>query len=102
MTWKRPRCESSTTTVRSHRREPAGSPDVLTDFGNDLAYFFEVGGYVMPPLIAATIVLWFAIGYRYAALQRGSVRAPRRLLHRIADESFVRKPKGLLDEAVVI
>jgi len=75
---------------------------VLTDFGNDLAYFFEVGGYVMPPLIAATIVLWFAIGYRYAALQRGSVRAPRRLLHRIADESFVRKPKGLLDEAVVI
>ena len=72
------------------------------DLFSDLAYFFEVGGYVMPPLIAATVVLWFAIGFRYAALRRGSVRAPRRLLHRIADEPFVRKPKGLLDEAVVI
>jgi len=75
---------------------------VLADFGNDLAYFFEVGGYVMPPLIVGTIALWFAIGYRYALLRRGSVRAPRRLLHRIADEPAVRKPKGLLDEAVVI
>lgn len=75
---------------------------MLADFYSDLAYFFEVGGYVMPPLIAATIVLWFAIGYRYAALRRGSVRAPRRLLTRIADEPFVRNPKGLLDEAVVV
>jgi biopolymer transport protein ExbB len=75
---------------------------VLGDLVNDLAYFFEVGGYVMPPLIAGTIVLWFAIGYRYAALKRGSVRSPRVLLHRIADEPSVRRPKGMLDEAVVV
>ena len=75
---------------------------MLGDLVNDLAYFFEVGGYVMPPLIAGTIVLWFAIGYRYAALQRGSVRSPRVLLHRIADEPSVRRPKGMLDEAVVV
>lgn len=75
---------------------------MLGDLVNDLAYFFEVGGYVMPPLIAGTIVLWFAIGYRYAALKRGSVRSPRVLLHRIADEPSVRRPKGMLDEAVLV
>jgi len=68
---------------------------------SDLAYFFEVGGYVMPPLIAATIVLWFAIGYRYATLKRGSVRSVRRLIHRVSAEKHLRKPKGLLDQAVL-
>ena len=68
---------------------------------NDLAYFFEVGGYVMPPLIASTIVLWFAIGYRFAALKRGSVRSVRRLIRRVAKEKHERTPKGLLDRAVL-
>lgn len=67
----------------------------------DLAYFFEVGGYVMPPLMAVTVILWFAIGYRFAALQRGSVRSVRRLIRRISKEKHIRKPKGLLDRAVL-
>lgn len=68
---------------------------------HDLVYFFEVGGYVMPPLMLSTVILWFAIGYRFAALRRGSVRSVRRLIRRIAKEPEVRKPKGLLDRAVV-
>lgn len=68
---------------------------------NDLAYFFEVGGYVMPPLMLATVVLWFAIGYRFAALRRGSVRSVRRLIRRISKETEPRQPKGLLDRAVL-
>ena len=67
----------------------------------DLLEFFEVGGYVMPPLMLATVILWFAIGYRFAALKRGSVRSVRRLIRRIAKETHVRKPKGLLDRAVL-
>ncbi len=67
----------------------------------DLAYFFEVGGYVMPPLMAVTVILWFAIGYRFAALKRGSVRSVRRLIRRISKEKELRKPKGLLDRAVL-
>lgn len=68
---------------------------------NDLVYFFEVGGYVMPPLMLATVVLWFAIGYRFAALRRGSVRSVRRLIRRISKETEPRQPKGLLDRAVL-
>lgn len=67
----------------------------------DLAYFFEVGGYVMPPLMAVTVLLWFAIGYRFAALKRGSVRSVRRLIRRISKEKQLRTPKGLLDRAVL-
>ena len=67
----------------------------------DLAYFFEVGGYVMPPLMAVTVILWFAIGYRFAALKRGSVRSVRRLIRRISKEKQLRTPKGLLDRAVL-
>lgn len=67
----------------------------------DLAYFFEVGGYVMPPLMAVTVILWFAIGYRFAALKRGSERTVRRLIRRISKEKHVRTPKGLLDRAVL-
>jgi len=74
---------------------------VLDELLNDLVYFFEVGGYVMPPLIVATIVLWYAIGYRWATLRRGSARAVRQLIHRVAAEKHLRKPKGLLDQAVL-
>jgi biopolymer transport protein ExbB len=46
------------------------------------ARYFEAGGWVMPPLFLATLVLWFAIGYRFAALRRGSARDVRSLIRR--------------------
>jgi len=67
---------------------------------DDLAYFFEVGGYVMPPLMVGTVVLWFAIGYRYALLKRGTVRSVRVLIRRMAAEQPPRELRGLLDRAV--
>jgi len=70
------------------------------DLFRDLAEFFEVGGYVMPPLFAVTIVLWFAIGYRAAALTRGSRRSVRRLI-RQASKDADQPPRGLLDRAVL-
>lgn len=45
----------------------------------------------MPPLILLMFVLWFAIGYRYAALQRGTRRGARNLLERMERK---KKPSG--------
>ena len=61
------------------------SQSVLSEF---LAYL-EAGGWVMPPLVLLMVVLWFAIGYRFAALQRGSKRGARNLLDRIAKKKKV-------------
>ena len=54
---------------------------VLQEF---LAYM-EAGGWVMPPLVFLMIVLWFAIGYRWAALQRGTKRGARRVIERLRE-----------------
>ena len=52
---------------------------ILQEF---LAYM-EAGGWVMPPLVLLLLVLWFAIGYRFAALRRGSKRGARHLIERL-------------------
>jgi len=44
--------------------------------------YLDAGGWVMPPLLLATLVLWFAIGYRFAVLRRGSERDVRNLIRR--------------------
>lgn len=62
--------------------------------------YIEAGGWVMPPLIVLMVVLWYAIGYRAAALQRGSARGPRRLLSRI--EHHAREGKTLQGEGVLV
>lgn len=38
----------------------------------------------MPPLMVATVVLWYAIGYRWAVLRRGTKRGARNLVYRVA------------------
>jgi biopolymer transport protein ExbB len=57
----------------------------------DLLGYIEAGGWVMPPLIALLVVLWFAIGYRYAALQRGTQRGARNLIERLERD---KRPSG--------
>lgn len=44
--------------------------------------YFQDGGYVMPPLVFATIVLWWTLGYRMMALRRGTLRGTRPLVFR--------------------
>jgi biopolymer transport protein ExbB len=56
---------------------------MLSSFAQELGRYIEAGGWVMPPLIVATVVLWYAIGYRYAALKRGTQRGARNLIHRM-------------------
>jgi biopolymer transport protein ExbB len=55
---------------------------MVTDLMREVAGYIQSGGWVMPPLLAATVVLWFAIGYRFAALKRGSERDVRNLIRR--------------------
>jgi len=47
-----------------------------------LGDYIGAGGWVMPPLVLATVVLWFALGYRFAALKKGTVRNVRNLVRR--------------------
>ena len=42
----------------------------------------EAGGWVMPPLVFLLMVLWFAIGYRFITLRRGSRRGVRHMIER--------------------
>jgi len=67
----------------------------------DLRFYFEIGGYVMPPLFLSAFVLWFAIGVRVADLRRGSVRSVRQILQRYP-EGFNRPVRGVIEQAVVI
>ncbi len=57
-------------------------PNEMNDIAHTLEGYFVSGGYVMPPLIIATIVLWWTLGYRVMALRRGSVRSTRTLVFR--------------------
>lgn len=72
---------------------------MLETLGDDLRFYFEVGGYVMPPLVVATFLLWFAIGYRFAVLRRGSVRSVRQLIARNAG-GLRHPPRGTVEQAV--
>lgn len=66
---------------------------------SDLAFYFDVGGYVMPPLFLFAFLLWFAIGFRIAELRRGSTRSVRHLLRRNR-KGMKPPPRGLIEEAV--
>jgi biopolymer transport protein ExbB len=55
---------------------------MMNDLIREVGAYIDAGGWVMPPLLLATLVLWFAIGYRFAALRRGSTRDVRNLIRR--------------------
>jgi biopolymer transport protein ExbB len=75
---------------------------MITTVLDSLAGYLEAGGFVMPPLVLAALVLWYALGYRFATLQRGTrhpVRSLVRLYRRGFEGGAVRAPRGLIDRA---
>ena len=62
-------------------------------------YLFVGGPWVMLPLVAAGVLLWFALGYRWALLRRGSRKNVRVLIRR-ALEGRTNPPNGIVDEAI--
>jgi biopolymer transport protein ExbB len=61
-----------------------------------IADYVQAGGWVMPPLLISMLVMWFAIGYRFAALKRGTKRGVRDLLAR------AEKGKKASDDGVMV
>lgn len=73
----------------------------VQDVTGDLLAYIEQGGFVMPPLVMGTFILWYALGYRFLTLRRGSVRSVRMLLDRDARGKPV-AGSGLIPRAVRI
>lgn len=72
----------------------------LSSFPVQLLEYFEAGGFVMPPLAIATLVLWYFLGMRFHILNRGNRRSARVLLNRYR-KGYQRPPSGVIDTAVV-
>ena len=66
----------------------------------ELFYYLNQGGFVMWPLVIATLFLWYGLGYRMATLRRGDRLSVRALIehYRAGTES---EPSGVVDTAVV-
>jgi biopolymer transport protein ExbB len=62
--------------------------------------YMHSGGAVMWPLFFLVIILWYAIGYRFHALRRGSKKSVRVLIRKFASGKRT-EPRGLIDGAVV-
>jgi biopolymer transport protein ExbB len=72
---------------------------MFADLVREITAYIEAGGWVMPPLLIATLVLWFAIGYRFAALKRGTHRDVRNLIRRY-EKGKVSKSNGVMVRAL--
>lgn len=62
--------------------------------------YIQAGGTVMLPLVFATLVLWYFLGYRAATLRRGSILDLRTLVDR-ARLGKPSRPRGILDRAAL-
>lgn len=65
----------------------------------DLDKLLADGGFVMPPLVFVTLVLWYGLGWRFLTLRRGDGRSLRAMV-RARLEGETRRPRGILDTAV--
>jgi len=52
-----------------------------------LRQYFDMGGFVMPPLVLVSVLLWYALIYRLMTLQGGR-RDPRELVERAFEQSL--------------
>lgn len=74
--------------------------ETLTEFFRQFIEYMQSGGLVMWPLFISVIILWYALGYRYHTLKRGSNANVRNLVRKYS--TGIRKDtKGLIDSAVV-
>lgn len=58
--------------------------------------YFEAGGAIMWPLVIATLALWYALGYRFMVLRRGTQRSLYTLLEDY-EQGRGRQPSGVVD-----
>lgn len=75
-------------------------PAVLQGLFEQFTIYMQNGGYVMWPLFFLVIVLWYALGYRYHALKRGSKKSVRVLIRKFSTGKR-EIPRGIIDGAIV-
>ena len=63
--------------------------------------YFQSGGWVMVPLVLMTVILWYALGYRYAVLRVARSKYSVRLLLDRYLENRWNKPRTMIEEALV-
>jgi len=62
--------------------------------------YMQSGGFVMWPLAILVLVLWYALGYRFHTLKRGSNANVRNLVRKFS-QGIRKEPQGLIDGAIV-
>ena len=73
--------------------------DALQTTAKQLLEYVDEGGFVMPPLVIGTFVLWYALGLRFITLQRGAIRSVRTLIRREDQGKHIRAT-GIISSAV--
>ncbi|MDT8364478.1 MAG: MotA/TolQ/ExbB proton channel family protein [Nitrosomonas sp.] len=75
----------------------------MTDLIVELDKFIHAGGFVMPPLLLATALLWFGLGYRFWILRRKGKVSPRELIRTsLGAHADGKKPRDIVEEAAMI
>ena len=87
-------------TKRSEIVDVGPNKKMLENVIRELYYYLNQGGFVMWPLVIATLLLWYGLGFRFATLQRGNRRSVRVLVKRYLN-GYERQPRGIVDTAVV-
>lgn len=72
---------------------------IVTLFNQFNVYMQSGGVYIMYPLFIMVLLLWYGLGYRYHALNRGSKKNVRALIRKFATGKRS-EPCGLIDSAV--
>jgi biopolymer transport protein ExbB len=62
--------------------------------------YMQSGGFVMWPLFILAMLLWYALGYRFHTVTRGSKKSVRNLVRKY-DENKREKVVGIIDDAIV-
>ena len=72
----------------------------LLELYQQFMLYMQSGGFVMWPLFVLTIILWYAMGYRFHTLKRGSNKSVRVLIRKYLTGKR-KKTNGFLDSAIV-
>jgi len=62
--------------------------------------YMNSGGFVMWALLLCVLLLWYGMGYRYHALNRGSRKSVRNLIRKFKEGKRT-KSKGIMDSAIL-
>ena len=77
-----------------------GDKDLLELIVKGTQDFIQMGGYIMPPLLLMTMALWYALGDRYYAINRGRNAKLRPLIKKYL-KNPEKKVKGIIDGAIM-